>query len=177
MTIAVVGTLLVAAPFAGAATGSAVAVSDDRPNAAGAGATEGLPSPSGLRTSAPFMPCPDGPRAVSSADIAADVTLRADPPSAALCFTALFGLGAWQLGKSFRRINLAYVPEWYHAGGPSRIGSATALDPSFAVLPADLGGSPLVVKAVGERCPMHARRLRQQQFISIRCPRAPPVWQ
>jgi len=173
MTVAVVGTLLAAASVACADIGSAVSISDASPSAAGAGAAWGMPSSSDLHTSTPVMPRPDAPESVSEA-AAAEVVLRADPSSAALCFTALFGLGAWQVGKSFRRFNLACVPEWYHTGGPARIGPATPLDPSFAVLPAEVDGTLSIKDPLGEPCP-HVQRLRQQVYTSIRCPRAPPV--
>ncbi|NLF29428.1 MAG: hypothetical protein GX591_00920 [Planctomycetes bacterium] len=158
--------------LAGADISAAVAVPDA---SAGAEATWSPFSAADLSTSTPVMPCLDPSQAVSDAPADPGV-LRADPPSAALCLATLCGLGAWQIGKSFRRINLAYVPEWYHTGGPSRIGPATPLDPSFAVLPVDAVSDPSLRDGVGERHVVHVGRLRQQYFASIRCPRAPPVW-
>ena len=176
-TFTVVGTLLVVASAAGADIGSVFVASDGRPNAADTGGTRGLRSPVDLRTSTPVIPCPDKSSQLVADGPAVDGALRPDPPSAALCVTALFGLSAWQLGRSCRRINLAYVPEWYHAGPPWRIGSATALDPSFAVLPADLDGEAVIPEPLGERWLTHVRRVRRQYFVSIRCPRAPPARQ
>ncbi|MGE0479497.1 MAG: hypothetical protein AB7Q17_03390 [Phycisphaerae bacterium] len=52
------------------------------------------------------------------------------PSSAALFLYALGSVGAWQLGRSARKLNLGCVPDWYHADA-RQIGHATPLDLGF----------------------------------------------
>lgn len=58
--------------------------------------------------------------------------LPAAPSSVSLFLSALGGLGAWQLGRSTKRLHLGAVPEWYHSGGPAQIGHVSAIDPDLS---------------------------------------------
>jgi hypothetical protein len=69
-----------------------------------------------------------------------DATLTAHvpaPPSGfALGLGALISLGAYQAGRSLRKLHIGVVPDWYHAGGPAQVGHATPFDlDSAGVLP------------------------------------------
>ena len=55
------------------------------------------------------------------------------PSSVSLFLSALAGVGAWQLGRNAHKLHLGALPEWYHAGGPSQIGSSTPFDLSFSL--------------------------------------------
>ena len=54
--------------------------------------------------------------------------LPAGPGGASLFLVAVGCVGVVKLGKSARGLHLHSLPDWYHAGGPTRIGHAIALD-------------------------------------------------
>lgn len=105
-----------------------------RPAAATVDALAGMVLPGGGAIPT-LPPVPTGPRAAEPRGEL--LTLTPGPSSVDLFLWALGGLGAWQLGRSARRVHWAALPSWYHAGGPQQIGHATPLDPSFhhAALP------------------------------------------
>jgi hypothetical protein len=80
-----------------------------------------------LPTSAtePQMPLLAGGEAPDAID------LPSGPDSTGLFLSALGTLGAWQLGRSARKLHLGYLPEWYHAEGPSQVGHARVAELDF----------------------------------------------
>ena len=102
--------------------------------------------------------------------------LTGGPGSVALFFSALSGLGVWQLGRSARKFNFASVPGWYHTGGPIQVGHVTAINPDFTApamvsicdLPADQSIRLLLRRAV----PLPLRS--QCSTPALATPRAPP---
>jgi len=116
----------------------------------------------------------------SESDEGNSVTLDmpATPGSAALFLSAMASLGAYQLVRSARLLNLADVPAWYHTGGPIQVGHAVPLDLTFT--------TPLLCsfeEPVGE--PVYCHRvaiapgvLRSQRIHpATGAPRAPPALQ
>ena len=80
-----------------------------------------------------YWPVVTSAAAAQTPDATAPVlTLPPGPDSATLFLLALSGVGVWQLGRTTRRLNVGFVPEWYHTGGPTQIGHATPLDLDFA---------------------------------------------
>ena len=55
-------------------------------------------------------------------------TLPPAPDSALLAMSGLLSLGAIQLGRNVRKLNLGALPEWYHDGGPTQVGHSTPFD-------------------------------------------------
>ena len=56
------------------------------------------------------------------------------PGSAGLFLSAMISVGAWQLVRSAKHLNLAHVPDWYHTGAPDQIGSTFILNLDFAAM-------------------------------------------
>lgn len=56
--------------------------------------------------------------------------LPAAPGSGQLALYALGSLGAFQTGRSLRRLGATMLPEWYATNGPHQVGHATAFDPT-----------------------------------------------
>ena len=52
--------------------------------------------------------------------------------SMALCLYALMGLGLCKTAPLMRKLNFGVIPEWYHDGGPFRIGHSLAVSPDCA---------------------------------------------
>ena len=100
------------------------------------------------------------------------------PSSLALFLSAMGGLGLWQMGRSARKIHLANVPEWFHTGGPVRIGHSTPVEPDLAAnLPACRFDQP-----AGEHCllcfndPERDALVRSQTHLGIEPARGPPLF-
>lgn len=49
--------------------------------------------------------------------------------SLSLCLSALVGFGVFGSVKHIKNIHLGFVPDWYHDGGPSRIGHSSPIAP------------------------------------------------
>jgi len=102
--------------------------------------------------------------------------LPPSPNSTCLFFYAMGGVGAWQLGRSAKKIHLGSLPQWYHSGGPSQIGHAVVFDPNFAHIdlchigPVDPDGTAVCQPALRQSPPR-----RDQSFLTIQAPRAPPI--
>lgn len=64
------------------------------------------------------------------------------PSSLALGLTALAGLGAFQAGRSLRRLSWSQLPDWYHTDAP-QVGHATPLDLDNWDLPPCLLDEPI----------------------------------
>lgn len=41
---------------------------------------------------------------------------------------AFGSMGAWQFGRSARKVHFGAAPDWYHTGGPHQIGHTTPFD-------------------------------------------------
>jgi hypothetical protein len=108
--------------------------------------------------------------------------LREVPPvqnSAALALCALVTLGAYEGGRSLRRLYAAgAVPEWYHTGGPQQIGHATPFDLETPALPACVFEQPSdLQRGFSYRIPRERRsRFCPQFFLLIEAPRGPPAF-
>jgi len=105
---------------------------------------------------------------------------RATPGGAGLLLWAVGGFGAWQLGRSARKLQWSALPEWYHTGGPAQIGHATPFDLGFsrADMPVCCFEQP---KAGGDQQEGRAARLillperfSPQRYLTVAVPRGPP---
>jgi hypothetical protein len=109
---------------------------------------------------------------------ARDPAMRALPPapsSLSLVLSALVTLGAYQGGRSFKRLHLGSAPDWYHTGGPTQIGHVTLFDLEFGALPLCVFDQPVALPAFAYRVPRElASRLRGQHLLIIESPRGPP---
>jgi hypothetical protein len=102
-----------------------------------------------------------------------------DPPGSASLFLCAVGtIGAWQVSRSARRLNLAEVPAWLHTGGPDQIGHAVRLDPLDVRLQpaAELCLLPVMNGLTLPRtwCRLPEVRGRCQGFLTITAARGPP---
>ena len=99
------------------------------------------------------------------------------PSSAALALCALATLGAYQGGRSLRRVHfVSGIPEWYHHGGPVQVGHATPFDLESGALPVCVFEQPSDLRPNHSyRIPReHHSRLCPQFFLLIEAPRGPP---
>jgi hypothetical protein len=110
------------------------------------------------------------------------LSVPAGPGSASLFLFALGGLGAWNLGRSARKLHLGCLPEWYHSGGPRQVGHATPLDLDFHLataplcrleVPAAIGGN---VSSQWWSWRERAVGLSAQQVLHSADPRGPPPY-
>ena len=106
------------------------------------------------------------------------IVLPSGPSSITLFFTAIGGLGVWQLGRSARngRFHFGHMPEWYHTGGPTQVGHVVALDlqdqtPIFCCFDRAGGRATL---AYSLRRDIHMRR-KSQFMLTPAAPRGPPL--
>lgn len=128
------------------------------------------------RDAAPIaIPLPSLPRSPEPDRESDAVPLAPGPNGLALGLSALTSLAAVQVCRSFRKLHLGALPEWYHTGGPAQVGHAT---------PYQLDHVPLAVcdfeqpsdlrPGVSYRIPREPRSLHPQSFLIVSCPRAPP---
>ena len=99
------------------------------------------------------------------------------PSSAALALCALATLGAYQGGRSVRRMHfVSGIPEWYHYGGPAQVGHARPFDLESGALPVCVFEEPSDLRpGHSYRIPReHRSRLCPQFFLLIEAPRGPP---
>ena len=131
--------------------------------------------PPAAQTAAGALPLcvPEAPEA----GVPAARALEGGPGSASLFFVALGALGAWQVGRSLRKVHYGLAPDWYHTGGPAQVGRASPIDLSAPAAAAPAYSNPL---------PEHLNRLGLQagesrgpvgpQFLpAALAPRAPPL--
>jgi len=55
--------------------------------------------------------------------------------SLSLCLYGFIGLGALRWAHWMKRSSLAWVPDWYHSGGPFQIGHSHAAGPDLRFTP------------------------------------------
>jgi len=103
--------------------------------------------------------------------------LPAPPSSLGLGLSALALLGAFQAGRSFKKLHIGALPEWYATNGPTQIGHATACDLEFGGMPACVFDEPGdAAKVVVQRIPREPRsRCRFETFLWDLAPRGPPI--
>lgn len=80
----------------------------------------------------PIRPVPISDRSAGSAGPAQSVsTLSEGQNSFSLCLFALFGLGLYKTIPLGRKLSVgcAWIPQWYHDGGPAQIGHSFAVSP------------------------------------------------
>lgn len=96
------------------------------------------------------------------------------PSSMALGLGALGCLGAYQLGRSVKKIQLGVLPGWYHTDA-IQVGHVTPFDLDFGALPICVFEVPVIRPAFADRIPRELRsRLRSQFFLLLESPRGPP---
>jgi len=61
----------------------------------------------------------------------AAIELPGAPGSAQLFLSALVSVGAWQVVRLARGWQLAWIPDWYHDGGPGAVGLTAAAPPDL----------------------------------------------
>lgn len=77
-------------------------------------------------------------------EIQPSITLMDGTSSLNLCLSALLSLGLCSSFHWVRKINLGFIPEWYHDGGPCQIGHSHALCPNnIRLIPADCFVQPI----------------------------------
>ncbi len=118
------------------------------------------------------------PMPAAAVPVQAAKPLPAPPDSASLFLCAVGTLGAWQIGRSARRLNLSEVPAWLHTGGPAQIGHAVIYDP-FDIHLQPLLGPRTVPAAPGPPRPGVRMELPLvpgpcQGFLTAAAPRGPP---
>jgi hypothetical protein len=71
-------------------------------------------------------------------------SLPPTPSSLSLFLVAVGGMGAWQFGRSAKKLRFGHLPDWLHTGGPAQVAHATALGPDLTtVLPAAFHDQPV----------------------------------
>ena len=107
-------------------------------------------------------------------NVASDRELPPGPGSLALGLGALGCLGAYQFGRSVKKINFGALPAWYHSDA-IQVGHITPLSLDFSALPACVFDEPVVVPAITSRIPRELRSRSHSQFLLlIESPRGPP---
>lgn len=104
------------------------------------------------------------------------IDLPPAPSSTALFMSALVCGGAWHVCRSARHLHRGALPDWYHTGGPDRIGQSVRLDVRLTALP------PCSFEQPVGACSRHyrvqrgtePRRSEQGSFV-IAAPRGPPL--
>lgn len=104
--------------------------------------------------------------------------LPAPPSSASLFLYAVGTIGAWQISRSARKLNLAEVPAWLHTGGPDQVGRAVRFDPLDLRLQPAAG---LSLSLPQDDPPQHwtrsalpELRCSREGFLTISTARGPP---
>jgi hypothetical protein len=107
------------------------------------------------------------------------VNLPGGPDSATLLLPALLGFGAWQIGRSARKLHFGQVPDWYNEHA-TQVGHATPLSLEFsrAAMPLCIFDAPVIVtrisclfKRLGDEL---YKRLLSQTILLTADPRGPP---
>jgi hypothetical protein len=107
-------------------------------------------------------------------NVASDRDLPPGPSSLALGLGALGCLGAYQLGRSVKKIHLGALPDWYHPDAV-QVGHVTPLPLDFGALPVCVFDEPVVVPAFASRIPRElCSRLRSHFLLLVESPRGPP---
>lgn len=99
------------------------------------------------------------------------------PGSADLFLSAVLTVGAWQVVRSVRHLNLAGLPDWYHTGGPDQIGHAVAFDFDLATPAACPYAEPTSPRPASLFPTPPVRLPNDSSTAHLRpsAPRAPPV--
>jgi hypothetical protein len=110
-----------------------------------------------------------------------DLKTPALPGSASLFLSGVFSLGGWHLLRRPGSIRFAYVPDWYHAAAPERIGHAVVVD-----LAADMNVMPICLWEVPQGDERESKpalsshdssaRMTSQDDPSPARPRGPPLF-
>lgn len=116
----------------------------------------------------------------SVAPDASEPSVRSLPPgpnSATLFLCALGSLGAWQLGRSARRIDLGATPSWFHSGAPAQIGHVVVFDLDVTSLPVchDVADQSDRSRNWHRRAGDVARVCESQSYLATIAPRGPPM--
>jgi hypothetical protein len=107
-------------------------------------------------------------------NVASDRELPPGPSSLALGLGALGCLGAYQVGRSVKKIHFGALPAWYHSDAV-QVGHVTPLPLNFGALPVCEFDEPVGRPALAHRIPREpGSRLRSQFFLLVESPRGPP---
>lgn len=99
------------------------------------------------------------------------------PSSYTLGLSTLASLGLVQAGRSLRRLQIGFIPDWYHAGGPMQIGHTKVFDLehswSLAIRPHTVAVRVMRPAYPTSRCELDfaAHELRSSEVL---IPRGPP---
>lgn len=97
------------------------------------------------------------------------------PDSASLFLFAMGTVGAWQVTRTLRKVQISAVPDWVHTAGPSQIGHATVLDVDVDVIPLCFYDrpeqEPVVCRLIDFELPRH---FDSQCVLTSSASRAPP---
>lgn len=108
----------------------------------------------------------------------ATTDLPPPPSSLALALSGIAGLGAYQAGRSIRKLHISHLPEWYHADA-TQVGHVTPLQLEFdySALPVCVFADPSDLgRGFSYRIPReHRSRFVSEAFIPVTAPRAPPT--
>ena len=98
------------------------------------------------------------------------ITLPPGPDSVLLAASGLLSLGAIQLGRNVRKLHFGLMPEWYHDGGPTQVGHATAWDLGFSHSAMPVCCFELPITAGSERPPARWRlQLEPKNGLHSQC--------
>jgi hypothetical protein len=123
------------------------------------------------------MPLRSVPRPTEADRESVATPLSPGPNGFALGLSALTSLAAFQACRSFRKLNLSTLPEWYHTGGPAQVGHATPYQLDYVPLAVCDFEQPSDLRpGISYRIPRELRsRLLPQFFLIVESPRGPPA--
>jgi len=102
-------------------------------------------------------------------------TLPPLPGSARLFFSALLGVGAWQLLRNAGQIHLNDIPSWYHSGGPVQVAHSVPYDFDQSPVPCWLPPLPAREQNTREYGWQDRNRSCRSQWLPLAIvPRGPP---
>ena len=101
------------------------------------------------------------------------------PDNVMLALSGLLSIGAFNLARSYKKLGIGVLPEWYHDAGPAQISHAVPFDLDFSYLPLCCFETPH--SGVDERPFLsylqreQTSRFRSHYFIPVTAPRSPPA--
>ncbi len=127
-------------------------------------------------SAAPAPSYSDAPAGTTATDlnVASDRELPPGPSSLALGLGALGCLGAYQLGRSVKKIHLGALPEWYHTDAV-QVGHVTPFDLEFDALPVCVFDRPAIeIRLLRFNVASRVLGTEAWGFLVRAAPRGPP---